>query len=90
MKTKFINSVYKKVIMCPTISLRISAKIKSDLDHYKSRVDWNYELRQYIEKKIEIERKKDLLEKLESMIEELEIAKEGTAEKLVREDRDSH
>ena len=76
--------------MCPTISLRISDKTKENFDLFKSRIDWNNELREFIEKKIDEERKKDLLDQLESMISELPVAPQGTAAKLVREDRDSH
>lgn len=76
--------------MCPTISLRISDKTKENFDLFKGKIDWNNELREFIEKKIDEERKKDLLEQLESMISELPVAPQGTAAKLVREDRDSH
>lgn len=76
--------------MCPTISLRISDKTKENFDLFKGKIDWNNELRDFIEKKIDEERKKDLLDQLESMISELPVAPQGTAAKLVREDRDSH
>lgn len=76
--------------MCPTISLRISDKTKENFDLFKGKIDWNNELREFIEKKIDEERKKDLLDQLESMISELPVAPQGTAAKLVREDRDSH
>ncbi len=76
--------------MCPTISLRISDKTKENFDLFKGKIDWNNELREFIEKKIDEERKKDLLDQLESMISELPVAPQGTAVKLVREDRDSH
>lgn len=76
--------------MCPTISLRISDKTKENFDLFKGKIDWNNELRDFIEKKIDEERKKDLLDQLESMISELPTAPQGTAAKLVREDRDSH
>ena len=76
--------------MCPTISLRISDKTKENFDLFKGKIDWNNELREFIEKKIDEERKKDLLDQLESMISELPVAPQGIAAKLVREDRDSH
>lgn len=76
--------------MCPTISLRISDKTKENFDLFKGKIDWNNELREFIEKKIDEERKKDLLDQLESIISELPVAPQGTAAKLVREDRDSH
>lgn len=76
--------------MCPTISLRISDKTKENFDLFKGKIDWNNELREFIEKKIDEERKKDLLDQLESMISELPVAPQGTAAKLVRQDRDSH
>lgn len=76
--------------MCPTISLRISDKTKENFDLFKGKIDWNNELREFIEKKIDEERKKDLLDQLESIISELPVAPQGAAVKLVREDRDSH
>lgn len=76
--------------MCPTISLRISGKTKENFDLLKGKIDWNTELREFIEEKIEEERKKDLLDELESIISELPASPQGTAAKLVREDRDSH
>ncbi len=78
------------MIMCPTISLRISDKLKSDIDYFKGKVDWNHEMRQFIESKIDEERKIEILEELNSLIEELPEAPAGTAARLVREDRDSH
>lgn len=76
--------------MCPTISLRISDQIKLDIDHFKGKVDWNSEMRQFIVNKIEEERKIELLDDLNSLIEKLPAATTGTASRLVREDRDSH
>lgn len=76
--------------MCPTISLRISDKTKENYDLYKGKIDWSNELREFIERKIDEERKKDLLDQLESVISELPVAPQGTAANLVREDRDDH
>jgi hypothetical protein len=76
--------------MCPTISLRVTDKMKTDINHFKRKVDWNCELRQFIEKKVEEERKKELLEELESLIADLPTASDGTVKQMVREDRDSH
>lgn len=88
--TNLIKNVLHYVYMCPTISLRISDQIKSDIDHFKGKVDWNHELRQFIEKKIDEERKIELLEELNVLIEELPVSSTGTAARFVREDRDSH
>lgn len=76
--------------MCPTISLRVTDQMKADIDHFKRKIDWNGELRHFIEKKVDDERKNELLEELESLIADLPGAYEGTARQLVREDRDSH
>lgn len=76
--------------MCPTISIRISEELKSGIDHFKSTVDWNQELRQFIGKKITEQEKIELLKELDALIEDLPPAPGGTALRMVREDRDSH
>ena len=76
--------------MCPTLSVRLPEQLKEGMDRLKDRVDWSDEIRRFIEKKIEDERKRALLRDLETQIAQLPKAPRGTASRLVRGDRDSH
>ena len=76
--------------MCPTLSVRLSDHLKEGMDRLKDRVDWSDEIRRFIEKKIEDERKRAVLRNLETQIAQLPRAAPGTASRLVRGDRDSH
>ena len=76
--------------MCPSLSVRLPDRLKKGMEHLRDRVNWNEEIRQFIGRKIEEERKRDLLQKLEARITQLPKAPRGTASRLVREDRDRH
>ena len=76
--------------MCPTISVRLPDQLKEGMDRLKDRLDWSDEIRRFIEKKIEDERKRALLRDLETQIAQLPKAPRGTASQLVRGDRDRH
>ena len=76
--------------MGEVISIRIPPEIKREMDRLKSEVNWSEEIREFIKEKIREYRKKRILEKVVAYIQNLPEAPKGTAEKLVREDRDSH
>jgi len=72
-----------------TVSFKVRREIKEKMEKYKGLVNWNEELRKFVEMKIkEIEAKK----RFEEIVRELEEAswsvEEGFAAKSVREDRD--
>lgn len=60
------------------------------MDYWKGKVDWNKEMREFIKKRIEEERKIKLIHDLELLVDNLQTVPAGTAAKLLREDRDSH
>ena len=76
--------------MGEVISIRIPPEIKREMDRLKSEVNWSEEIREFIREKIREYRKKKVLEEVVAYIQSLPEAPRGTAEKLVREDRDSH
>jgi hypothetical protein len=76
--------------MCPSLSVRLPDQLKKGMEHLRDRVNWNEEIRQFIRRKIEEERKRVLLKQLEARITQLPKAPRGTASRLVREDRDRH
>ena len=76
--------------MGEVISIRIPPEIKREMDRLKSEVNWSEEIREFIREKIREYRKKKVLEEVVAYIQSLPETPRGTAEKLVREDRDSH
>lgn len=76
--------------MCPTLSVRLPDQLKEAMERLRDRVNWSEEIRRFIEKKIDDERKRALLEEVDTHIRELPEAPWGTASRLVRGDRDSH
>ena len=76
--------------MGEVISIRIPPEIKREMDRLKSEVNWSEEIREFIKEKIREYRKKMVLEEVVAYIQNLPEAPRGTAEKLVREGRDSH
>jgi hypothetical protein len=76
--------------MSPTLSVRLSNQLKEGMEHLRDCVDWSEEIRRFIEKRIEAERKRARLRELETHIAQLPPAPRGTASRLVRGDRDRH
>jgi len=72
------------------ISVRIPPEIKREMDRLKAKVNWSEEIREFIREKVGEYRKKKVLEEVVAYIKNLPEARKGIAEKLVREDRDSH
>jgi hypothetical protein len=60
-KTKLINYVIQYLVCVSHNKFRISDQIKLDIDQFKGKVDWNHELRQFIESRIDEKRKIELL-----------------------------
>ncbi|MGQ9723412.1 MAG: type II toxin-antitoxin system VapB family antitoxin [Candidatus Jordarchaeum sp.] len=71
-------------------SIRIPPEIKNEMDKLKSKINWSREIREFIESKIEEHKKRKVLQEAIAYIQSLPEAPKGTAQKLVREDRDSH
>ena len=71
-------------------SIRIPPKIKNEMDKLKGEINWSKEIREFIKSKIEEHKKRKVLQEAIAYIQTLPEAPKGTAQKLVREDRDSH
>ena len=71
-------------------SIRIPPKIKNEMDKLKGEINWSREIREFIKSKIEEHKKRKVLQEAIAYIQSLPKAPKGTAQKLVREDRDSH
>ena len=68
-------------------SLRIDKELREEMEKYD--VKWNEEIENFIRKRIEELKKKELLKKLDEIVSSLPETKPTSAE-MVREDRDSH
>ncbi len=76
--------------MSCVISFRIPRRLKEEMDRFRNRVDWAYEIRKFIEKRIEELRRIEVLEEVRKVIEQIPESPPGTAARYVREDRESH
>lgn len=72
------------------VSVRVPPDIKREMDELRGEINWSEEIREFIKKKIKDYRKRKALQEIVSYIQTLPEAPKGTAQKLVREDRDSH
>lgn len=71
-------------------SIRIPPEIKKEMDKLKDEINWSEEIRKFIKNKIEERKKRKVLQEVVSYVQTLPKAPKGTAQKLVREDRDRH
>jgi len=74
--------------MSDVVSFRIPPELKKKMKEID--INWSEEIRKFIETKIREYRKKKALEEINAMLSNLSGAEKGTAEKYVREDRDSN
>lgn len=71
-------------------SIRIPPELKREMDRLKGEINWSEEIRKFIKERIEEHRKKEVLREAIAYIQSMSGVPKGTAQKLVREDRDSH
>jgi len=76
--------------MSSVISIRVPPDLKQEMEKLKSEINWNEEIKEFLRKKIENKKKREALEEIIRKMETLPLTPEGTAAKMVREDRDSH
>lgn len=74
--------------MSNVVSFRIPPELKKRMKEID--INWSEEIRKFIEAKSREYRKKKALEEINAMLSNLSGAEKGTAEKYVREDRDSN
>ncbi|MEM0496104.1 MAG: hypothetical protein QXE95_01360 [Candidatus Nitrosocaldus sp.] len=70
------------------ISIRVPKRLKEMMKEVD--IDWSEEIRRFIEAKVKEHRKRLAVEEVEDMLDGIKGAERGTAERYVREDRDSH
>lgn len=76
--------------MSVVISVRIPKWLKERLDELRDTVNWSEEIRRYLEKRVREYMKRKTLEEIHRVIEGFPTSEVGTADKYVREDRDSN
>ena len=75
--------------MGTVISIRVPEELKREMDRLRDEVNWSEEIREFIKRKIEEYRKKEVVNELVEYIKTLPEAPKGVAQELVRESRDS-
>ena len=76
--------------MSSVISIRVPPEIKQEMENMKADINWNEEIKGFLKNKIDERKKKELLDNLIRKRQKSRELPEGTAAKMVREDRDSH
>jgi len=68
----------------------VPPEIKDEMDKLRGEINWSREIRQFIKDRIEEHKKRKVLQEVVAYIQTLPEAPKRTAQRLVREDRDSH
>lgn len=76
--------------MSGVVSIRVSDELKGEMDRFRDRVCWNDEIRDFVQARVEEQKRQEAIDRLVSYVETLPGVPKGTAARLVREDRDSH
>ncbi|KAF5047212.1 hypothetical protein DSECCO2_462830 [anaerobic digester metagenome] len=76
--------------MSGVVSIRVSDELRGEMDRYRDRICWNEELREFIQARVEEQKRQEAIDRLVSYVETLPGVPAGTAARMVREDRDSH
>ncbi len=72
------------------VSVKIPQKVKEEMEKMKDNVEWPEEIRNFILKKLEEEKRKENASKVEKMLKGIRKFPQGSTARLIREDRDSH
>ena len=75
--------------MGTVISIRVPEELKREMDRLRNKVNWSKEIREFIKRRIEEYKKREIVNELIEYIKTLPEAPKGVAQELVRESRDS-
>jgi len=75
--------------MSDVLSIRIPKEIKRKMELLKDVVDWNGEIRKFLERMVDELYRRRVIEEVRRVIEKLPEMPRGTVTAYVREDRDS-
>jgi hypothetical protein len=76
--------------MSVVVSVKVPRQVKEEMEKTKDSVKWAEEIRGFIMGKLEEESRRKGIEDAERVLHGVRRLPKGTAEQLVREDRDSH
>jgi hypothetical protein len=76
--------------MNQVISIRIPEETRSEMKKLRRFINWNQEIRAFIQKKIDDKKKDDILASVTERLKKNPALPSGSAAQLVRTDRDSH
>ena len=75
--------------MSEVLSIRIPRELKKRMEALRGIVDWKREIIEFLEQRVRHYEKIAALEEVRAMLEKHPVLPRGTAEAMVREDRDS-
>jgi hypothetical protein len=76
--------------MSGVVSIRVSDELRGEMDRFRDRICWNDEIRDYIAKRLELERRTEVFDRITAEIAKRPGVPAGFAARMVREDRDGH
>jgi hypothetical protein len=77
-------------VLSTVLSIRISKDVKRRMDELRDVVDWNYEIKRFLEARVDELYRRKIIEEVRRVVELLPEMPRGSVTKYVREDRDSH
>jgi hypothetical protein len=76
--------------MNQVISIRVPEETRSEMKKLRRFINWNQEIRAFIQKRVDDKRKDDVLASVTELLKKNPAVSSGSAAQLVRTDRDSH
>jgi hypothetical protein len=76
--------------MNQVISIRIPEQTRSEMMKLRGFINWNQEIRDFIQKRVDDKKKDDVLASVTERLKKNPVLPSGSAAQLVRTDRDSH
>ena len=76
--------------MSDVLSIRVPREIKRKMESLKDLVDWNEEIRKFLESRVDELYRRKVIEEVGRIIENLPETPRGTVTAYVREDRDGN
>lgn len=76
--------------MNQVISIRVPEETRSEMKKLRRFINWNQEIRAFIQKRVDDKKKDDVLASVTEHLKKNPVLPSGSAAQLVRTDRDSH
>ena len=76
--------------MNQVISIRVPEQMRSEMKKLRRVINWNQEIRNFIQKRVDDKKKDDVLASVTELLKKNPGLPSGSAVQLVRTDRDSH